>query len=145
MDTRPSVKVKLWLSGLTYGVALTTMGVILAGAGHGTYLLLGVASAPMSYLGVAVAILLPPLLWGAVGWLLSQADRSPQRQLVAIILLAHYAGIFFLPGFEEYLEAKYVLKTWEYNPELLIVGLAVYLGGQVVTWYFWLRARPKVL
>lgn len=145
MKTIPGGKVTFWLGGLTYGAALTTLGVILAGAGHGTYLLLGVASAPAGYLGVAISILFPPLLWGAVGWLLSRADRSPWRQLVTISLLAHYVSIFFLPCFEEYAEEKYVLKTWEYSPSLLILGLVVYLGGQAVIWYLWYRRKPKVL
>jgi hypothetical protein len=41
---------------LTYGIVLGALAIYCAGAGHGSYLLLGVAGAPFSYFGIPAAI-----------------------------------------------------------------------------------------
>jgi hypothetical protein len=143
MDMKVGGVGKLWLSGVTYGAGLTCLGIMAAGAGHGTYLLLGIASAPLSFLGIPLSIISPPLLWGLVGWLLSRAERGPQRQIVPALFLVHYAAILLMPLFEDYAEGKYIAITWAHNPVILILGAGVYLLGQGLMWGYWFRLRTK--
>lgn len=127
-----------------YGLSLTVVGVLMAGAGHGTYLLLGIASAPLSFLGIAVSIVSPPLLWSVLAGLLSYSHKSPQRQIFLAALALHYLAILLLPFFKGYAEEKYIAKTLEVNPVIAGLGVTLYLLGQVMIWLYWLRVRTKM-
>jgi hypothetical protein len=131
---------KLGLAGFAYGLGLTVVGVFMAGAGHGTYLLLGVAAAPVSFWGILFSIVGPPILWGVVGSLLSHASKTPQRQIVVCVMLSHYLGIMLLPFFGDYVEGKYFERVWAANPAIVLMGGSLYLAGQVATWIYWIRA-----
>lgn len=133
-----------WLGGLAYGLGLTGVGVLLAGAGHGTYLLLGVASAPLSLLGIPVSMVSPPLLWGVIGGLLSHAHKSPQRQILLAAMALHYVAVLLLPLFEGYAEEKYIARALEVNPVVVGLGVTLYLLGQVIIWLYWFRSGTKV-
>jgi hypothetical protein len=128
-----------WLGGLVYGLSLTGVGVLMAGAGHGTYLLLGAASAPLSLLGIPFSMVGPPLLWGVIGGLLSYSHKSPQRQILPAALALHYLGILSLLFFEGYSEEQYISKALEVNPVVVVLGTTLYLFGQVIIWLHWFR------
>lgn len=132
--------IKLGLAGLVYGLGLTVVGVFMAAAGHGTYLLLGVAAAPVSFLGILFSIVAPPILWGGVGFLLSHAGQQPQRQIVVCVMLLHYLGIILLPFFGHDVEAKYLDRVWVANPTIVLIGGSLYLAGQVAAWVCWSNA-----
>lgn len=132
--------IKLGLAGLLYGLGLTVIGVFMAGAGHGTYLLLGMAAAPLSFLGILFSIVGSPILWSAVGSLLSYASKNPQRQIVMAVMLLHYLGVLLLPFFGEYAEWKYFERVWGANPVVVLVGGSLYLAGQIVIWFCWFNA-----
>lgn len=127
-----------------YGLSLTGVGVLMAGAGHGTYLLLGVASAPLSFLGITFSIVSPPLLWSMLGGLLPYFHKSPQRQILIAALVLHYLAILLLPFFGDYAEEKYLAKALEVNPVVVVLGIALYFFGQVVIWFYWFRAGTKI-
>jgi hypothetical protein len=133
-----------WLGGLVYGLSLTGVGVLMAGAGHGTYLLLGVASAPLSFLGIPFSMVSPPLLWSVMGGLLSYSHKSPQRQILLAALALHYLAILLLPFFEGYAEEKYIAKALEVNPVVVGLGVTLYLLGQVIIWLYWFRVETKI-
>lgn len=126
--------------GFLYGLGLTFIGLFLAGAGHGTYLLLGIASAPVSFLGIGFSLVGPPLLWGSVAALLPYTGKKRIRQVFAIAVLLHYVSLLFVPLFDTYAEAKYFSKVWTTNPLMVVVGLGLYLAGQVVIWVYWFNA-----
>ncbi len=144
MKTELKAPAKSWLGGLVYGLSLTGVGVLMAGAGHGTYLLLGVASAPLSFLGIMFSIVSPPLLWSTLGGLLPYSHKSPQRQILLTALVLHYLAILLLPFFEEYIEEKYLAKALEVNPVVVVLGMALYLLGQAIIWFYWFRAGTKI-
>ena len=129
--------VKLALCGLLYGLGLTSLGVFMAGAGHGTYLLLGVGSAPLSFLGFFVSLAGPPLLWTGIGGLLPYARKQPERRLLVIIILLHYLGVLLIPFFDEYAEWKNFEKAWGENPVIVLTGLSLYFVGQIMIWFYW--------
>jgi hypothetical protein len=130
-------------TGFLYGLALTCIGVFLAGAGHGTYLLLGIASAPISFLGIGFSFVGPPLLWSTVGALLPYTREQSIRQVFAIALLLHYVSLAFVPLFDIYAEAKYFYKVWTTHPLMVVVGLGLYLMGQVMIWLYWFIAARE--
>ena len=136
------------LAGFLYGVSLTVIGVLLAAAGHGTYLLLGIASAPISLLGFVFSLVGPTFLWSAVGLLLPYTPMKPQRQVMVGLMLLHYTGLLFLPFFDEDTNWKYFEKVWMDNPGVVLLAGCFYLGGQVVIWQSWLRtgkeSEPKL-
>lgn len=135
---------KLWLGGFIYGLILTGVGALMAGAGHGTYLLLGVASAPLSYLGIIFSLVSPPILWGAIWGLLPHSYKSPQRQIFVVALALHYLAIPLIPFFKVYSEEKYIAKALEINPIVVSLGAALYLLGQVIIWLYWFRMGAKI-
>jgi len=115
----------------------------MAAAGHGTYFLLGLASAPLSFLGIPFSLVGPPVLWGAVGGFLAYTGRQPQRQILVIVMLLHYMAVLLIPFFDVYAEAKYFDKVWRTNPLIVVMGVALYLVGQVVIWLYWFKMGRK--
>ncbi|HKR12934.1 MAG TPA: hypothetical protein VJT15_12825 [Pyrinomonadaceae bacterium] len=112
----------------------------MAGAGHGTYLLLDVAAAPLSLLGILFSIAGPPILWGFVGFLLSHAGTTPHRRIVVGVMFLHYAGVMLLPFFGDDADGKYFERVWAASPAIVLMGGSLYLAGQVATWVYWFKA-----
>lgn len=125
---------KMGLAGLLYGVGLVIAGLMLAGAGHGTALLLDAASAPLSFLRFPLPLISTPLMWCLVWCLLGSSHKSPQRQIVFLALLVHYFSILFAPLFEPYPEGEYLAKMFDFNPGFVILCGAYYLAGQAFVW-----------
>src|SRR5579884_4219328 len=71
-----------------YGAMLCFCGFALAGFGHGTYFLIGLAGAPFSILGPLAAILASLAQWG----LLVSAQRRFRlhQRFVVVFLVLHY-------------------------------------------------------
>ena len=136
---------KMFIGGLAYGLGLAGFGVMLAGAGHGTGLLLDAASAPLSFCGFMFPLIGPPLMWSIVWWLLSYSHKSPQRHIVIIVMLLHYLSVLFVPFFESYSEEAYLVKMFKLYPSIVILAGVLYLSGQVAIWIYWFRARTDSL
>lgn len=126
----------------TYGTVLCIAALYLAGFGHGSYLLLVLAGAPFSLLGMPTACLACLLQWGLLAILQRWWKRTPS--FVIGFLIVHYMAAGFalhlllspqdtnleelnrmLPGFTLYLCA----------------GLSWYLGGQIVLWIIALNRK----
>lgn len=132
-------KGKLFTLGLLYGIGLTVLGVMLAGAGHGTSLLLDIASAPFSFGGYLLPLISPPLMWGALGWLLGGSSQR-QRRIVVVLMLLHYLSLGLLPLIEIYPEEEYLAKMFDYDPGLVVLSAVYYLVGQILIWTLWFKA-----
>lgn len=131
--------------GFLYGLGLAVIGILLTAAGHGTYFLLGIASAPVSFLGIIFSMAGPPIFWALVGVLLTYKTRTPQRLFFLCILAVHYASIPFILFFPQYAEEKYFDKVWQAHPTVVLLGALFYTLGQVFLWiYFWL-GKSEVL
>jgi len=129
------------IAGGTYAIALVACGVFAAGAGHGSYLVLMIASSPVGILGMYAglaavpAIFGPFLLWPSILLLLARTRERRHRPTFVTVMVVHYFGIAALP-----------LTTWfrddwrtvqRHLPELVVflaVGLVVYVTGQVLIW-----------
>lgn len=129
---------KFWIAGFAYGLVLTVFGVMLAGAGHGTYILLGMASAPFSFFGVIFSVIVPPLMWGALAGLLAE-----RRQTLLVALAVHYFSLLLIPFSEDFGESKYLVKAMEDYPAVLISSVAFYAVGQVLFWFYWFKVKTK--
>jgi hypothetical protein len=136
MNQISKTEIKLWLCGFIYGLVLATVGILMTGAGHGTYILLGIASAPLSFLGIPCSIISPPFLWSTLWFLSSYPKRSPQRRVLIIALIIHYLALLLIPFFDVYAEGKYIVKLYRFHPEVVLFGGAFYLSGQVAIWYY---------
>ena len=118
------------------------IGFMVAGVGHGTYVVIALSSAPLGLLGIAVALFGGPVLWSGVGILLALAARS-KAALVALVtvMLSHYAGLLFTLGTEDW------FANWGHLPkgavELVWVAVALYGFGQVAIW-IWLVVELAV-
>ena len=130
--------VKLALAGVLYGLILTAIGFSLTAAGHGTNLLLRVASAPLSLLGFVAAFVGAPILWGVVGAMLPSTGKKPQRQMLVGIMFLHYVGVLLVPFMGEEGEWKYLERMWGTHPVVVLLGLGLYLAGQtaILIWCF---------
>jgi len=130
------------LVGIVYGAALAFVGFMLAGVGHGSYLLLFVAAAPFSFVGFWPMFIFPLLMWGIVGWLLGSSSRFEQRLAVGITLF-HYVsvalGLYVLMS----PVGEFVLKMFQYDYWSAVIGTSIYLLGQILIWVGWLT-RPRL-
>lgn len=128
--------------GIVYGAALAFMGFMLSGVGHGSYLLLFVAAAPVGFSGGWLMIVFPPVMWGMVGWLLGSSSRFEQRLAVGITLF-HYVsvavGLYVLMS----PVGEFVLKMFRYDYRNAVIGTSVYVLGQILIWVGWLT-RPRL-
>lgn len=131
--------------GFLYGLSLTVLGIALAGAGHGTYLLLGIASAPLSFFGVVASVVSPPILWATLWAFLAYAATKHRRTIVALALIAHYIGILLVAVYgDEYVDPKYITKVWDANPFMMVIGLGFYVLGQAAIWLFRVKTGKRI-
>ena len=107
--------------GAAYGVLLGLLAFMSSGFGHGTFILVGVSSAPIGVLGIPAGLLGAPLIWGVVGHLVSRVTsiRSSRAFLTAMCL--HYLGVVVL-----FLTPTY--GDWAYLPRVLEAIPGVVLG-----------------
>jgi hypothetical protein len=120
--------------GLGYGAVLCLIGILVAGFGHGTYALLGLAGAPFSFLGTPIAIIATLFQW----WLLAVACQKmhlPKPYFIGF-LFAHYvaaAALLLLPS-SDFADWEYVRRIPQSYRLLLAFGFVWYLIGQMVVW-----------
>jgi hypothetical protein len=119
-------------AGLSYGLALAVTAFLAAGFGHGSYVLAGLYSAPLSLFGsVPVALLCPPALWCSAGALLGRSSGPGGLAALVVLLVAHYAS---LPAI---LRPPGVFADWEYVARvkgIVWAGIVLYAAGQVTIW-----------
>jgi len=82
------VRPNLAFVGLCFGIALWLLGLLCAGAGHGTYLPLSLSGAPLSLLP-GLWFVAPLLLWTIAGMALRTHRNGPR----VVVLVVHLAGI----------------------------------------------------
>jgi hypothetical protein len=120
------------LTGFLYGGVLAFLAFLAAGFGHGTYVLAGLSSSPLSLFGnIPLALLSPPLLWSAIGALSGAAKRRVARICLLLGLVAHYASIPIV------LQSPSAFADWEYLPRVqgvVWLGIIVYIVGQAAIW-----------
>ncbi len=135
---RTSVKQPLLglILGLIYGAGLTAAGFFAAGAGHGTFTLLALASSPAGLAQFPGTILVAPVLWALVGWLLSNKKR---KRLLLTIMLLHYAGAVYLLTVSEYADWDRFAISPSWALKVIVLGFSWYLLGQVVLWILFLQ------
>ncbi len=130
-------------AGFAYGLVLLALGVMAAGAGHGTYVVLGMSSSPLGLTdSIPLAILGAPVLWCAVGAVLGRVMLRGFRRLFLGAMVAHYLALpFILSPASKFGDWAYAGKV----PERVALGLAVYSAGQLGIWVVFvrrLRMRP---
>lgn len=130
---------KKCLFGVAYGIGLVMLGVMLAGGGHGTSLMLDVASAPLGFIVPWTTLLGPPIIWGFIWWMLAQPKASSLRKPVPYVLALHYLSLLAIPYVNLYDENAYLRKVFSLYPTTVIVSVLYYLFGQLLAWYFWFR------
>ena len=116
--------------GFLYGLGLALFGFMLLGAGHGTSLLLDIASAPLSFLGFVFPLVGPPIMWGVIGWLLGGSSVF-HRRIAFVIVLVHYLSFPLIPVIERYPQGEYLAKMFAYAPGFVVFSFSYYLLGQV--------------
>jgi hypothetical protein len=133
-------------SGGAYALAMVACGVFAAGAGHGSYLILLIASSPLGILGVYGGLAAVPavlgsfLLWPLALLLHAKAREGHLRPAFLVVMGVHYLGIAALPLTATFHDDWQQLR--QYLPELVLfvaAGLLVYLAGQALIWRSFLR------
>lgn len=122
--------------GAVSGALLLVAGLLTAGGGHGSYLLLSLIAAPLSWFP-AVGGFVAPLFWATVGIAL----RDGARRRAAVLLGVHtvaavgivFAGNAFEPGEEQW---AYYAHARGVAPALLWAGLVLY--GTCLSGAWWL-------
>src|SRR5580765_1700576 len=77
------------LRGMLFGVGLAALGFLAAGAGHGTYVLIGASSAPVGVLGIRAALAGAPIFWAVVGAAFDWLEKPWRNRLVTAVMLLH--------------------------------------------------------
>lgn len=117
------------LCGLVYGIGLSFLGTWAAGWGHGSYVLLILASSPFAALGGLVAILTPPVMWGGI-WALLQA-RCWRRGVLVAAISFYYASAALLVAVSPFDENwNNFLTASRQHSSIIAGGFLWYLAGQ---------------
>jgi hypothetical protein len=122
--------------GFVYGLALAILAALAAGAGHGTYVLMQISSAPVGLVGAPAAMVGAPVLWAVVGAL--SGMRGAWRLAVAM-LIAHYAGAIWLTRVEFSSDSNVFLQVLNSGPVLVFMWVLIYIGGQYAMWLTFIR------
>ena len=118
------------IAGFCYGAALAALGLLAAGAGHGTYIPMGISSAPLGLFGFLSAGLGAPVLWGCVAMLLA----AGRRRLTGGVVIAHYAGAVVLASHGAFGDWAYLNRSIRPLGVLITVWTLIYVIGQLVLW-----------
>jgi hypothetical protein len=127
------------LAGLFYGGVLAGLSVIAAGAGHGTYIPMGISSAPFGFFGFLAAAAGAPILWGAVGALLHWLRTGSRKRIMTAVLVIHYASALTLAMSPPFGDWAYVLRSMPAIGTIVAVWAAAYVIGQYAIWRSALR------
>jgi hypothetical protein len=117
-----------------YGLILAVFGVMVAGAGHGSYFLLWLAGSPFSVFGISAAMIASILQWGILA--LAQRRRYIKFQIVVGFLLVHYiVAMIFIFGYSRQVDDWEYLRRAPGEVHLLFaLGLTFYVIGQCFVW-----------
>jgi hypothetical protein len=117
--------------GFCYGAVLAFLGLVAAGAGHGTYVIIGLSSSPLGLTqNIAVAFFGAPFLWCLIGALLGETRRRIPRAIFLATMLAHYAAIPIILGRDYFGDWDRLGRA----SEVAAIALAVHALGQLVLW-----------
>jgi len=135
------------MAGAVFGVILMGLALAAAGGGHGTYVLLGLFSAPLGCFGISVAVFGTPLLWATVGVVAGLLNFSTGRRCLLGFLLIHYVSaacsLWLQYGNWDRTHGMWIVDRW-----MFIYPLTIYLVGQfalitsLVRHAFLLRGEP---
>ena len=120
------------VAGVLYGMILAAAGITAAGAGHGTFVVIGVASSPLGlFQNVLVAWSGTPVLWCLIGFSLGRVTHYEGRRVFLLLMLAHYGSLFFiLRPPSEFADWGYVSRL----PGFFAGAIAFYAVGQIALW-----------
>ena len=132
--------------GFLYGAFLSAIGILFAGAGHGSYVPIEVFSSPLMRIGVMTSFFGGPFMWTFIWALVAISIIEPRNKkstCVAMLCLAtHYFGIVYT--FMSADHSEMVKLRAFFNPQNLdLVGIAIAVFPFVV--YFLGQALLCVL
>lgn len=121
---------KAALLGCGYGAVLAALAFLATGAGHGTYVPMGISSAPCGLLGFWAACIGAPALWAIVALLLAIRRRT----IVILVMIAHYGGAVLLASRGPFSDWDDLWRNIAPLGVLLGVWVGVYVLGQAAIW-----------
>jgi hypothetical protein len=131
--------------GFTLGIFLTFISFIATGAGHGTYVVLGLCAAPFSALDdVLLALIGVPVFWTCLGGLVGGSGHPVARLIAVVLLLAHFVSAPHVLTQTEFADWDYLPRAGEFG----YVGLGIYGVGiigalAVLAWNCLGRSHPR--
>lgn len=146
---------RLLFGGALYRTGLSLVGTLATGYGHGTWVFLGLAAAPLVAIfsllglmwapflsfGVLAAMLASPFMWGWIWSLLRKNDSRRHRFLIVIIV--YYASVIAVLATTYFGEWDYIVRSWQVYPSLIVVGFSWYGAGQILMWLMWFLNRNQ--
>jgi hypothetical protein len=127
----------------TYGIVLVVLGVIVAGGGHGSYLLIWLAGAPFSIFGIPIAIVAAILQWGLLAFALQRFTIRFKAVLGFLILHYVVAASFVFRVFGQIDDLDYIRRSPHGIRMMLVLGLGCYIMGQCFVWYVSLHKNTR--
>jgi hypothetical protein len=132
------------IAGLTYGLTLDILSFMLMGAGHGTYLPFAISSAPFGLVNyppftVLFGLIAIPTLWTFVALAAEQGWHKAFR----VVLIVHYVGVALsvinpIDG-----DWSYLGRMMRFSGPIVVLWSLIYVVGQVLVWYWFLKVRPQ--
>jgi hypothetical protein len=127
--------------GLLVGLILSFVGLIAAGLGHGSYVLIGLVSSPLGTFGNSLLALFgAPVLWALFAYLAATAAQRDKRRSFLIVMALHYLTLIPIwsnpDGFGD----------WSYVPRVrneVMLGFAIYGIAQIALWALFAHATAR--
>lgn len=118
--------------GGSYGVFLAAMGFLAAGWGHGTYVVIGLSSAPCGLAhNVIIALIGAPVFWLFAAFFAAGARHWVWLLSFLLLMSAHYVSLFWIlndpTGFGDW---SYVHKV----RGLFWIAIVFYCAGHLALW-----------
>lgn len=119
-----------------YGLFLLSLGIILSGAGDGTYLALFVFSAPLKYVSQIAGVVGAFVLWLLAGLMLVFSRTRRVRTGLPLILIVHYLGALTILLTAQARELDRFAELFRIHPGLFAASFLIYAVGQVFIWFY---------
>lgn len=132
---RPFAWLYLAAIGLIFGGCFSAIGFVAAGAGHGTYIPIGIFSSPLWILGPPVALFGPPFLWAFIGVLCHEMlESGNKRGLFLIVMGLHFGCLPWIICKSMFANGDYFWDIYKIFPLEITIGFVLYGLAQAMVW-----------
>jgi len=127
------------VGGLTYGLALATIGMGAANGGDGAMVPLYIYGSPLF---LPLLFFAPIIIWPSIALILSRAAEPAFKKAFVLLMMIHYIGA--VPYLVIWGDWDHFSQLWNRSSASVFILIAAYVAGQVAIWFLFAATQQIV-